>query len=470
MQWETIIGLEIHIQLNTLTKAFCSDSAKFSNDPNTQTSIVSLAHPGTLPKLNVKQIESAIKLGLAMHCQINHSSYFERKQYFYPDLPKGYQISQQASPICIGGHIDLTTSEGIKSIRLHHIHMEEDAGKSIHDTDPTWSKIDLNRAGVPLLEMVTEPDFRSAEEVTVFLSDLQRLVRYLDISDANMEEGSMRCDINVSVRPLGTSELRERCEVKNVNSRRFARRALEFEANRQIKIWESGGEVRRNTMQFVPEEGVTIPIRSKESAHDYRYFPDPDLPPIKVTQAQIDAIKYSSPMLPQAYLDILIKEKNLSRADAIILIDDQSTVHYYLELVKDHPELNKFASNWMIQTLLPYLKDHHQTIHNFIIPSTSIIQLLTALSRETITNSQAQEIWKDILSNPTGPIEQFIQNKVSASPSYDISHIVEEIFTTFPIEAAEYKGGKKKLLGFFLGEIKKRYPGVNVKAVQEKMG
>ncbi|MGB2847577.1 MAG: Asp-tRNA(Asn)/Glu-tRNA(Gln) amidotransferase GatCAB subunit B, partial [Saprospiraceae bacterium] len=207
MQWETIIGLEIHIQLNTRTKAFCADEAKFSNDPNTQVSIVSLAHPGTLPKLNSQQIESAVKLGLAMNSQINQASYFERKQYFYPDLPKGYQISQQASPICIGGHLDFVTTEGPKTIRLHHIHMEEDAGKSVHDTDPVWSKIDLNRAGVPLLEMVTEPDFRTAEEVSVFLTDLQRLVRYLDISDANMEEGSMRCDVNISVRPIGTQEL-----------------------------------------------------------------------------------------------------------------------------------------------------------------------------------------------------------------------------------------------------------------------
>ncbi|MEP7269085.1 MAG: Asp-tRNA(Asn)/Glu-tRNA(Gln) amidotransferase GatCAB subunit B, partial [Saprospiraceae bacterium] len=216
VDWETVIGLEIHIQLSTVTKAFCADDARFCSDPNTQTSIVSLAHPGTLPKLNYKQIEYAIQLGLAMNSKINPSSYFERKQYFYPDLPKGYQISQQASPICIGGNITIQTSDGEKNIRLHHIHMEEDAGKSVHDTDPYWSKIDLNRAGVPLLEMVTEPDFRNAEEVSVFLTELQRLVRYLEISDANMEEGSMRCDINVSIRPRHSEELRERCEIKNV--------------------------------------------------------------------------------------------------------------------------------------------------------------------------------------------------------------------------------------------------------------
>ncbi|MEO5582479.1 MAG: Asp-tRNA(Asn)/Glu-tRNA(Gln) amidotransferase subunit GatB, partial [Saprospiraceae bacterium] len=346
MQWETIIGLEIHIQLNTLTKAFCADEAKFSNDPNTQTSIISLAHPGTLPKLNTKQIESAIRLGLAMHCEINQSSYFERKQYFYPDLPKGYQISQQASPICLKGHLDILTSSGNKTIRLHHIHMEEDAGKSVHDTDPYWSKIDLNRAGVPLLEMVTEPDFRNAEEVSVFLSELRRIVRYLDISDANMEEGSMRCDVNVSVRPTGTHELRERCEVKNVNSKRFARKAIEFEVQRQIQIWESGQVVRRQTMQFVPEEGITTPIRQKEDAHDYRYFPDPDLPPVLITTQRLNAIKNNQRLLPSDYLDQLLTEKKLQPADAYILLEEKSTVEYYLNLVNDQPALNKSAANW----------------------------------------------------------------------------------------------------------------------------
>ncbi len=469
MQWETVIGLEIHIQLNTLTKAFCADSAKFSNEPNTQTSIISLAHPGTLPKLNDRQIESAIKLGLAMQCRINQASYFERKQYFYPDLPKGYQISQQASPICIGGLLELTTSEGIKTIRLHHIHMEEDAGKSIHDTDPIWSKIDLNRAGVPLLEMVTEPDFRNAEEVTIFLGDLQRLVRYLDISDANMEEGSMRCDINVSVRPMGSNELRERCEVKNVNSRRFARRALEYEANRQIKIWESGAEVKRNTMQFIPEEGITTPIRSKESAHDYRYFPDPDLPPIKIAQDRINRLKAELPALPQKYLDLLLKEKNLSRADAIQLIEDRSIAEYYLDLVEENISVNKIAANWIIQTVLPYLNDQKKSIGQLPLAKESVILLMKSIETEKITNQQALEIWQVSLNDPYLSIASLIEEKITTTPSLNIESILQEIYAAFPIEAAEFKGGKKKLMGFFLGEVKKRYPGVNVKEVQGKM-
>lgn len=469
MQWETVIGLEIHIQMNTRTKAFCADDATFSNDPNTQTSIISLAHPGTLPKLNTKQIDSAVKLGLAMNCTINPSSFFERKQYFYPDLPKGYQISQQASPICIGGHITLNTSAGNKTIRLHHIHMEEDAGKSVHDTDPHWSKIDLNRAGVPLLEMVTEPDFRTAEEVSVFLSELQRLVRYLEISDANMEEGSMRCDVNISVRPTGTDELRERCEVKNVNSRRFARKAIDYEVNRQIQLWESGQTVRRQTMQFVPEEGITTPIRQKEDAHDYRYFPDPDLPPIILSDKRLNEIKAGMPSLPDQYREILINEKNISLADVLILMEEKSSVEYYLRLVEHHPELNKSAANWMIQSILPYLDEQHLTIDLFPVSILDIQYLLYAVQTNKISTHQAQDILHQAITNKQSSIKDLVESKLAAIPKIDLHLIIEETFTAFPAEANEYKNGKKKLLGFFLGEIKKKYPEVNLKEVQKLM-
>lgn len=467
MQWETVIGLEIHIQMNTRTKAFCADDATFSNDPNTQTGIISLAHPGTLPKLNTKQIDSAVKLGLAMHCTINPSSFFERKQYFYPDLPKGYQISQQESPICIGGHITLHTSAGNKTIRLHHIHMEEDAGKSVHDTDPHWTKIDLNRAGVPLLEMVTEPDFRNAEEVSLFLSELQRLVRYLEISDANMEEGSMRCDVNISVRPMGTDELRERCEVKNVNSRRFARKAIEYEVHRQINIWESGQAVRRQTMQFVPEEGITTPIRQKEDAHDYRYFPDPDLPPICLSEKRLNDIKASMPALPSHYLERLINEKNLSAADASLLIEDRSIAEYYLKLVENHPDLNKPAANWIIQTILPYLGDHQLDIRQFPVFPGEVQSLLITVQAGKITTHQALDILHQAILHPGMSIAALVDSKLAAIPTLDPHHIADEIFKTYPAEANEYKNGKKKLLGFFLGEIKKKYPEANLREIQK---
>ena len=465
--WETIIGLEIHIQLSTATKAFCADDARFSTEPNTQTGIVSLAHPGTLPKLNKKQIEYAVRLGLAMNSEINKASYFERKQYFYPDLPKGYQISQQASPICIGGYININTSNGEKKIRLHHIHMEEDAGKSVHDTDPTWSKIDLNRAGVPLLEMVTEPDFRTAEEVSVFLNELQRLVRFLDISDANMEEGSMRCDVNISVRPAGTDELRERCEVKNVNSRRFARKAIEFEVNRQIKKWESGERVVRQTMQFVPEEGITTPIREKESAHDYRYYPDPDLPPIILSREYIDNIKSTLPALPQELYQDLTKNKNLADADAQVLVQDKETVAFYYELIKGREELTKTAANWMIQTILPYLAEKNMAFQSLVNKKESLVSLLHHLVNQSITSQQAKEIWQEHSTDESKTIETLIAAKMNTASTIDYTIILNELFNAFPEETKEFKGGKKKLLGFFLGEAKKKYPQINVKEIQK---
>ena len=468
--WETIIGLEIHIQLSTATKAFCADDARFSTEPNTQTGMISLAHPGTLPKLNKKQIEYAVRLGLAMNSEINKASYFERKQYFYPDLPKGYQISQQASPICIGGYINLNTSNGEKKIRLHHIHMEEDAGKSVHDTDPIWSKIDLNRAGVPLLEMVTEPDFRTAEEVSLFLSELQRLVRFLDISDANMEEGSMRCDVNISVRPEGTDELRERCEVKNVNSRRFARKAIEFEVNRQIKKWESGERVVRQTMQFVPEEGITTPIREKESAHDYRYYPDPDLPPIILSRDYIDNIKSTLPALPQEIYNDLTKNKNLADGDAQVLVQDKATVAFYYELIKGREELIKTAANWMIQTILPYLAEKNVALQSIVNKKESIVLLLSHLVNQSITSQQAKEIWQEHSTDESKTIDTLIAAKMNTASTIDYTIILNELFNAFPEETKEFKGGKKKLLGFFLGEAKKRYPQVNLREFQNKLG
>lgn len=467
--WETVIGLEIHIQLNTRSKAFCGDEARFSMQPNTQISAISLAHPGTLPRPNVKHLESAVRLGLAMDCQINPASYFERKQYFYPDLPKGYQISQQASPVCLGGSVEVHMTRGVKTIRLHHIHMEEDAGKSLHDNDPLWSRIDLNRAGVPLLEMVTEPDFRHADEVSQFLSDLQRTVRYLDISDANMEEGSMRCDINVSVRPMGTEGFRERCEIKNVNSRRFARKALEYEAKRQIGIWESGGIVVRQTMQFNPETGMTSPIRQKESAHDYRYFPDPDLPPLLIGVTQLEHWTNTQPILPRQYFNLLRDEKKLSVEDAMVLIDHKEMAEYYLELTRDHPALNKTAANWVIQIILPYLRDAEMPVDKLAISPTNLRILLMAIEQKNITMDQAQQIWSTAIGDPSVAIDRLLQAKLDSVVTLDPRQVIDEVFSAFPEEALAFKNGKKKLIGFFLGEIKRRYPDSNIQLIQQTL-
>ena len=279
-QYETVIGLEIHVQLSTKSKAFCADDTSFGGEPNTQVSTISLGHPGTLPRLNKKQIEYAVRLGLALGSEINQVSYFDRKNYFYADLPKGYQITQDRRPVCVGGDLEIRVGEMRKKVRIHHIHMEEDAGKSMHDSDPVNSFIDLNRAGVPLLEVVSEPDLRSPEEVDAYMSAMRQLVKYLEISDGNMEQGSMRCDCNVSVRKKGATKLGERCEIKNLNSMRYARRAINYEVKRQIDLIESGGRVKQQTLNFDPTTGVTSPLREKEDAHDYRYFPEPDLPPV----------------------------------------------------------------------------------------------------------------------------------------------------------------------------------------------
>ena len=288
-KYETVIGLEIHVQLSTKSKAFTSDDIAFGNEANTQTGIISLAHPGTLPKINTTQIDYAIRLGLAIGSKINRKNYFDRKNYSYPDLPKGYQITQDKEPICIGGEVPIIVKGKWKKIGIHHIHMEEDAGKSIHDQSPNHTLVDLNRAGTPLLEIVTDPDLRSADEVEALMSGMRQLVRYLNISDGNMQEGSLRCDVNISIRPFGQDRFGNRCEVKNLNSMKFARNAIKFEVNRQIDLVESGGMVEQQTLNFDPVTGRTSTLRTKENANDYRYFPDPDLPPIVVSEEMMEA-------------------------------------------------------------------------------------------------------------------------------------------------------------------------------------
>jgi len=286
-QYETVVGLETHVQLSTNSKVFCADNATFGGAPNTHISAISLGMPGTLPRLNRQPVEFAIRLGLALGCEINKQNAFDRKNYFYTDLPKGYQITQDKAPICLGGAVEIEVNGKTKKIRIHHIHIEEDAGKSIHDQNPKTTLVDLNRAGVPLLEIVSEPDFRSGKEVDTYMTALRQLVRYLEISDGNMQEGSLRCDCNVSVRLKGEEKYGERCEIKNMNSMRFARRAIKFERKRQIDLLEAGGKVAQQTLNFDPISGTTSPLRDKENAHDYRYFPEPDLPRLLSFQPNI---------------------------------------------------------------------------------------------------------------------------------------------------------------------------------------
>ncbi|MCC6412604.1 MAG: Asp-tRNA(Asn)/Glu-tRNA(Gln) amidotransferase subunit GatB, partial [Saprospiraceae bacterium] len=327
MKYETVIGLEVHIQLNTLSKMFCADDAAFGGAPNSHIGVLSLALPGALPRANRAAVERAAKLGLALGCEISKESRFDRKNYFYADLPKGYQITQDAKPVCVGGSVSLPDSGA--AIRIHHIHLEEDAGKSNHDQDPHFSLIDLNRAGVPLLELVTEPDFRSAEQVSEFMEILRRLVRWLGISDGNMEEGSLRCDVNISLRPEGQAAYGQRCEVKNMNSMRFARQAIEYEVKRQTAVLQSGGTIEQETRGFDANGGATYSLREKEQAHDYRYFPEPDLPPVRIEVQTLEKWRTEQPPMPWE-VEKHLMALGLQPQDARLICQEKATADYLL--------------------------------------------------------------------------------------------------------------------------------------------
>ncbi len=458
MQYETIIGLEIHVQLNTRSKAFCSDAVAFGGAPNTHTSVISLAHPGTLPRTNKAQIQSAVKLGLALGCKINQRNTFDRKNYFYADLPKGYQITQDKLPICIGGSIPIRLADGMeKIIRFHHLHCEEDAGKSLHDQDPTKSFIDLNRAGTPLLEIVTEPDLRSGEEVDACMSAMRQLVRWLNISDGNMEEGSMRCDVNVSVRPVGTGILNTRCEVKNVNSMRFARRAVEYESNRQIKLIESGGQVVQSTLNFDPVTGITTPLRSKENAHDYRYFPDPDLPPVIISDSWLLEIKNTLNETPWQAREILNNKFGLSANDAQIIADDYGVYNFYLEKTADiDKRFYKPTANLLINKLLPMVKEKNIELSEVSFSNVQLKEFLELIETNVVSNSVAyQTLLPAILENENASPKTLAGtlNLIQSTDTGEMDAWIQNVIEKNPEKVKEYQKGKKGLIGFFMGEI-----------------
>ena len=348
-KYETIVGLEVHVQLSTNSKAYCSDLNKFGESPNSCISAISAGHPGTLPKANKEVINSAVKLGLALNCNITEYNLYARKNYFYPDLPKGYQITQDKTPICTGGYLEIDT-ESSKKINLTRIHMEEDAGKSIHDLDPFYSLIDLNRAGVPLLEIVSEPEIRSSQEAHAYLSEVRKLVRYLGISNGNMEEGSLRCDANISVRPIGTKELRNRVEVKNINSLKNVMKAIDLEVNRQIECYNNNIEVHQETRNYNAASNTTTVLRTKEDAHDYRYFPEPDLPPIIVDQDFIKKIKLEMPTLPKERYNQYTQEYKLSNYDAKLLIEDKNLSDLFNDIIT-YTKHYKIVANLILKEL-----------------------------------------------------------------------------------------------------------------------
>ncbi|MFL5744058.1 MAG: Asp-tRNA(Asn)/Glu-tRNA(Gln) amidotransferase subunit GatB [Niastella sp.] len=455
--YEVVVGLEVHAQLLTDSKLFCGDSAAFGGDPNTHISPITLAHPGTLPKLNKKAISYAVKIGLACNCSITRHNYFARKNYFYPDLPKGYQLTQHTTPICVGGHVTIRTQEGPRDIQLNRIHMEEDAGKSLHDVDPKNTSVDYNRAGVPLVEIVTEPDIHSGDEAYAYLTELRKLLRYLEICDGNMEEGSMRCDANISVRKKGDPKLGTKVEVKNLNSIRNVKRAIEFEAKRLVDIIEAGEKIIQQTRSFDAGNGTTFALRTKDDANDYRYFADPDLTPFVVTDALLQEVKSSIPALPEERVARYIQQLQLPEYDARVITDEKE-LSVYFEQIIGHSANYKAAANWMLGPIKSWLNETGEPITAFPIQPAVIASLIALIDSNQVNFSVAStKIFTALLKEPGKEPLQIASalNLLQDSDEGNVSAWVEEVLNKMPEKVSEYKKGKKGLIGLFVGEVKK---------------
>lgn len=461
-KYEVVIGLEVHAQMLTKTKAYSSDVNEFGATPNTNVSVITLGHPGTLPKMNKKTIEFAIKLGIACDCDIAENQYFARKNYFYPDLPKGYQITQDTTPICTGGKIVINTEDGKeKDIHLTRIHMEEDAGKSIHDVDIYDTLVDLNRAGVPLLELVSEPDLRNSQEAYAYLTEVRKLVRYLEICDGNMEEGSLRCDANVSVMLKGAKEFGTKVEVKNMNSIKNVQKAIEFEIIRQIEAIENKETIYQETRSFDALKGITISMRSKEAANDYRYFPEPDLQPLKVDEAQIAAIKKEMPALPRELFKKYVNELGLTTYDAYNLTDNKEIALFYEKLIA-HTKNYKAAANWVMGDIKSYLNTNGLEIADFPISVHKITELIDIIDEGKISSSVAsQKIFPEMLVKPEmSPLEiAETLNLIQDSNEDSILTFIEEVIKQHPEEVERYKNGEKQLVGFLMGQVMRASKG-----------
>ncbi len=463
--YETIIGLEVHAQLLTKSKAYSNDSNAFGHAPNENISCVTLGLPGTLPVVNQVTIDYAIKLGLALDCKIREVNEFARKNYFYADLPKGYQITQDKTPICTDGKIRFTVKneDGTsydKTVGITRIHMEEDAGKLIHDLDPFFTLIDLNRAGVPLLEIVSEPDLRTAQEAYQYLTEIRKIVRFLDVCDGNMEEGSLRCDVNVSVKLKSETQWGTRIEVKNMNSIRNVKRAIEHETKRQIDFIESGGIITQETRNFDAIAGTTSALRAKESANDYRYFPEPDMPPVIVSAAYVEEIKNTMPMLPKQLSIKYQNEFGLSAYDAQLLSDDKDFAAYFDCLILEKSNA-KAAANFMIGPIKNHLNQSGSTILDFPISPIRIAQLLQLVENKKISQTAAQSIlFEELLLQDIDPLDIAIRkNILMLNDDTALNEIVKATLVALPDKVLEYKNGKKGLIGLFVGDVMKRSEG-----------
>jgi aspartyl-tRNA(Asn)/glutamyl-tRNA(Gln) amidotransferase subunit B len=460
MEWETVIGLETHAQLSTQSKMFSGASTAFGAAPNTQADAVDIALPGVLPVANRGAVERAIRFGLAVGGTVHGRSVFARKNYFYPDLPKGYQISQYELPIVTGGCVRIRTGETEKQVQLTRAHLEEDAGKSLHEDFHGMSGIDLNRAGTPLLEIVSEPDMRSAEEAVAYAKALHALVRWIDICDGNMQEGSFRCDANVSVRRAGSGRLGTRCEIKNLNSFRFLERAILYEARRQIEILEDGGQVRQETRLYDPERDETRSMRTKEDAQDYRYFPDPDLLPLAVSDAWIAEVRAALPELPEAMRERFVREYGLPAYDAGLLTAGREIAAYFEGLVRALPQQPKLAANWVMGELSGRLNRENLDIARSPVDSAALAGLLARVADGTVSGKLAKDVF-DAMWAGQGSADQIIQARglQQISDSGELERIVVAVLDANPAQVAEYRAGKDKAFNYLVGQAMKATKG-----------
>ncbi len=460
-KYKAVIGLEVHAQLLTKSKIFSGDSVAFGEQPNTNVSVITLAHPGTLPKLNKQAVEFAIKMGLACQCKIAEHMLFDRKNYFYPDLPKGYQLTQDRAPVCKGGFITIKSKDGSKNIPLNRIHLEEDAGKSIHTEHETDSLIDLNRAGTSLIEIVTEPEIFSSDDAGAVLSEIRKLVRYLEICDGNMEEGSLRCDANVSVMLVGSTTLGKKVEVKNMNSIRNVQRAIDFEIDRQIRSLEQGNAILSETRTFDAVSGKTFSMRTKEELNDYRYFPDPDLSPVIISQPWLTDIKASMPPLPHELFKHFVDDFKLPEYDAQVLTETKEIALYFDQLCQ-HTFNFKAASNWIMGPVKSFLNDQNKKIEHFPISTKTMAELIGLIDEGKVSYTiAAQQIFPQLLTNSANSALQVAQqlNVLQDSRQDSLEPIIDDIIKEFPLKVEEFKNGKKGIVSMFMGEVMKRSKG-----------
>lgn len=460
MEWEIVIGLEIHAQLSTKSKIFSSASTKFGQAPNSQACAVDLGLPGVLPVLNVEAVNKAIKFGLAVNAHINQRNIFDRKNYFYPDLPKGYQISQMDLPIVGEGEIEIKIGDETKVIGVTRAHLEEDAGKSVHDMFNEYTAIDLNRAGTPLLEIVSEPDMRSAKEAVAYAKKIHALVQYIGICDGNMQEGSFRCDANVSIRPMGQEELGTRAELKNINSFKFIERAINLEVERQQDILEEGGKIVQETRLYDAVKHETRSMRSKEEANDYRYFPDPDLLPVEITDELIASIKASLPELPVEKKARFIAELGLNEYDADVLTSQKSLADYFEIMLKDNEKNAKLCANWVMGELSASLNKHQLDIENSPISANDLSQLVARIGDDTISGKIAKDVFKAMWEGE-GSADVIIESKglKQVTDTGAIEAIIDEIIANNAPQVEQFKSGNEKILGFFVGQAMKASQG-----------